>query len=276
MDAFRKTLCHETLDKALIAAALTLPSEIEIGNRMDRIDVDGIHHARQFVMYELARTLQKDFRRIYDTHREPEGYRIDPDSIARRSLKNLALAYLGRLEVQETIGIAFRQFSEADNMTDEIAALGVLSHMESEQRTIALEQFYEKWQSDPLVLDKWFAIQAASYRPDTLTVVKKLTRHPAFSIKNPNKVRALISTLGNANPWHFHAKDGSGYAFMADQVLTLNGLNPQIAARLAGAFNQWKKYDSHRQEQMKDQLERILRTPDLSREVYEIVSKTLA
>jgi aminopeptidase N len=276
MDAFRKTLCHETLDKALIAAALTLPSEIEIGNRMDRIDVDGIHHARQFVMYELARTLQKDFRRIYDTHREPEGYRIDPDSIARRSLKNLALAYLGRLEVQETIGIAFRQFSEADNMTDEIAALGVLSHMESEQRTIALEQFYEKWQSDPLVLDKWFAIQAASSRPDTLTVVKKLTRHPAFSIKNPNKVRALINTLGNANPWHFHAKDGSGYAFMADQVLTLNGLNPQIAARLAGAFNQWKKYDSHRQEQMKDQLERILRTPDLSREVYEIVSKTLA
>jgi aminopeptidase N len=276
IDAFRKTLCHETLDKALIAAALTLPSEIEIGHQMDVIDVDGIHHARQFVMYQLAQALQEDFRRMYDTHREPEIYRIDPASIARRSLKNLALAYLGRLEMEDTTELAFRQLSQARNMTDEIAALGVLSHVDSEQRTTALERFYEKWQSEPLVLDKWFAIQAASHRPDTLSVVRELTSHPAFSIKNPNKVRSLIGTLSNANPWHFHAKDGSGYTFVTDQVLTLNDLNPQMAARLAGAFNQWKKYDPQRQERIKAELERILHTPHLSREVYEIVSKTLA
>lgn len=275
IDAFRKTMCTQDLDKALIAEALTLPSEGEIGNMMAEIDVDGVHHARRFVLLQLARVLYDDFQTIYAANQDDGPYRIDSASIARRKLKNLALSYLGRLETTETTAQAVMQLSGARNMTDEIAALGVLVNIDAPQRAAALERFYEKWQADILVLDKWFALQAASERPDTLAEVKKLMTHPAFSIKNPNKVRAVIGTFGNLNPWNFHAKDGSGYKFLADRILTLNRLNPQIASRMAGIFNLWKRYDPGRQQLMKVQLERMIRTPDLSRDVYEIVSKAL-
>ncbi len=203
-------------------------------------------------------------------------FKDDSESIARRRLKNMALAYLGHLRSPAITAFIFEQFEAAHNMTDSIAALRILASIDCEERHRALDQFYAKWQTDILVLDKWFAVQAASQLPYTLARVRSLMNHSAFSMKNPNKVRALIGVFGHQNHWHFHLYNGSGYKFIADQVLKLDPANPMIAARLVAAFNRWRQYDAKRQEKMRAQLERIVNTQGLSADVYEIVSKTLA
>jgi aminopeptidase N len=161
-------------------------------------------------------------------------------------------------------------------MTDVSAALHCLANSEAPEREEALEAFYRKWQHDPLVMDKWFTLQATSKRPDTLEQVKRLMDHPAFNIKNPNKVRALIGAFCHGNPARFHDRSGAGYVFHGDQVLALDSLNPQVAARLLGAATRWRKYDEERQKMMRAQLERIVAAPGISRDVYEIASKSLA
>lgn len=196
--------------------------------------------------------------------------------MGRRSLKNTALAYIGQLETPEAVRHVYTQFEDARNMTDEMAALGILSHIPCEERAQALERFYTKWRSDVLVLDKWFTIQAAAQLPETPEVVRSLLAHPAFSIKNPNKVRALIGAFCSLNPWCFHSPTGEGYALLADQVIALDSFNPMIASRMVGMFNHWKKYEPVRRDLMKAQLERLMALPELSSNVYEIVSKALA
>jgi aminopeptidase N len=181
-----------------------------------------------------------------------------------------------QLDTPEVHTLAMSQFREADNMTDVMAALGCLVNAQCPQRDEALAAFEEKWRHDPLVMDKWFSVQAVSRLPGTLERVKGLMEHPAFSIRNPNKVRSLVGVFCSANLIGFHAADGSGYQFLTDQVLTLDGLNPQIAARMLRIMSRWRRYDDGRQALMKSQFERVLAKPEVSRDLFEIASKSLA
>jgi aminopeptidase N len=176
---------------------------------------------------------------------------------------------------REACDLVFEQFKSADNMTDAMAALLVLADFDCGERRKALESFYTRWKDEPLVVDKWLRAQATSRLPDTLDEVKRLTTHPAFSIRNPNKVYALIGAFAMANHVRFHAADGSGYDFVAEQVIALDRLNPQVAARIARAFDRWKKFDPARQARARDALERVRAAAGLSRDVGEIVSKAL-
>jgi aminopeptidase N len=170
--------------------------------------------------------------------------------------------------------LCVKQFDEADNMTDAIAALAALANTECEQRQPALDRFYTKWMNEPLVTDKWLAVQASSRLPATLEKVKQLTTHPAFDIRNPNKVYSLIRTVG-ANHVRFHAADGSGYAFLAGQILALDGQNAQIAARIARCFDRWKKFDAIRRQHARQALEQIRDHPGLSKDTTEVVTRAL-
>lgn len=275
IQAFKKTLRSKSIDKALIAEALSLPTETEIGDKMDMIDVDGIHFAREFMLNRISETLESDFRAVIEENRENGSYRIDPLSIAGRKLKNLALSYLSRTQVNNIDAFIYEEFQNAGNMTDEVSSLSILVNMDTGFSQKAVDAFYDKWQSDTLVLDKWFSIQAASNRPGTLENVKKLTKHPQFSIKNPNKVRSLIGMFCQGNPWNFHQKDGEGYRFLSETIISLNQINPNIAARMASLFNKWKRYDSDRQVLMKKELEKISQTENLAKGVYEIVTRSL-
>jgi len=270
--AVKKTLTHPTLDKALIAQALTLPSETELGDRMVEIDVDGIHAAREFVANTLADTLEESWHAVYGACADDGPYLLDQEPMARRRLKNLCLAYLARVEKPAFI---FDAFTSATNMTDGLAALTVLAGIDATESDEAVGQFYASWKDDTLVLDKWFTAQALSHRPGTLERVSTLMGHPGFDIKNPNKVRSLIGAFCQANPWHFHRQDGKGYDLLADSVIALNTINPSIAARMASGFNRWKRYDTKRQALMKARLERIKTTENLANGVFEIVSKAL-
>jgi len=280
IDAVRTTLEDKNADKALIALTLTPPSETELAIRMaedgETVRVEAIHQLRRWVIRTLARKLKDLFMQTYRENCLKGVFRADSESIARRRLKNMALAYLGHLQYPAMAAFIFKQFETANNMTDSMAALNILAGIDCEERPLALAMFYETWQADPLVLDKWFAVQAASQLSHTLARVRSLMQHPAFSMKNPNKVRALIGVFGHQNHWNFHLHNGSGYTFIADQVLKLDSANPQIAARLVSVFNRWRQYDAKRQEKMHAQLERIVNTRGLSADVYEIVSKTLA
>ncbi len=193
--------------------------------------------------------------------------------MARRSLKNTCLSYL--LETPRGEALAVAQLDASDNMTDSLAAIQGLVWHGSAVATRALAAFEDRWGEDALVMDKWFTMQAVVPGRETLDTVCKLMEHPAFSITNPNKVRALISVFAMLNPTGFHAADGAGYAFVADRVIELDSLNPQIAARLAAAFNRWKRYDEGRKALMNEALARVAKKEDLSRDVAEIVNNAL-
>jgi aminopeptidase N len=171
--------------------------------------------------------------------------------------------------------LTLKQFDAGNNMTDTMAALGALANTDCPERTDALERFYRKWQEQPLVVDKWLAVQATSRLPSTLAEVKRLTAHPAFDPKNPNKVYALIRAFGG-NQVRFHAADGRGYGFLAEQIIALDPLNPQVAARLARTFDRWRKFDAQRQAHAAAALQRIRGTEGLSKDTFEVVSKSLA
>ncbi len=273
--AIGKTLRDKRLDKALIAEALMLPSEGYVGLQIDNIDPDRVHRARQDLRTALAGDLRTTFLDIYKANQSNLPYSNDPESVGRRSLKNVCLDYLLRLDSAESREIGMTQFRQSDNMTDSIAALRVLSNVDCEEREIALADFYRHWQGDVLVLDKWFTIQAVSHLPSTLATIESLLGHPAFDIRNPNKVRALIGVFCHGNPVRFHAPDGSGYRFLSDKVLQIDRLNPQLAARLVGAFNRWKQFESGRAKLMHGELERVLASEKLSKDTYEVASKAV-
>ncbi|MEJ2423168.1 MAG: aminopeptidase N C-terminal domain-containing protein, partial [Candidatus Thiodiazotropha sp.] len=273
--AFRQVLSDTESDQALLSELLTLPSESSIGDQLAEVAVDGIHHARRWLKQALAQALREDFLRVYRDNLMP-GYEISSEAIARRRLKNLSLGYLMSLEQPEIDRIALDQFESAGNMTDVMAALVNLVNRDIPERSQALEQFEQKWSQDPLVMDKWFAVQAGSQLPGTLDRVKSLMNHAAFSLRNPNKVRSLIGAFCAGNPAAFHNADGSGYRFLADQVIALDGMNPQIAARLLRMMSRWRRYDERRQALMRQEFERVLAQKDISRDVFEIASKSLA
>ncbi len=274
--AFARVLADTSLDPAMAAETLSLPSETYLGQQMEVVDVEAIHAIRTFVRRTLAVRLRPVLLDTYLTSRDPGPFSITPQAMGRRSLKNLCLGYLMAEDTLESRTLCSAQLEEAGNMTDAIAALSLLADCDCPERRPALDTFYGKWRDDPLVLDKWFTIQATSQLPGTLTEVQELLDHPAFSIRNPNRVRSVVGAFSHGNPVRFHAGDGAGYAFLADQVLHLDPLNPQVAARLLGALSRWRRYDSRRQNLMRDQLKRVAETAHLSKDVYEVASKSLA
>ena len=274
-EAFATTLADPALDAAFCAQALSLPSETYLAEQMAVIDVDSIHAVREFLRAALGERLGDDWARTYRTLQSDGPYRFDPAEIGRRTLKNLALAYLLAAGGANGREWCLAQFQGADNMTDVVAALGLLAESDLPARDQAFADFYAKWRDDALVVDKWFALQAMAQRPDAIDVVAGLLSHEAFTLANPNRVRALIGAFAQGNPTGFHRADGAGYAFVADHVLLLDPRNPQVAARLAQTFGRWRRHDLPRQALMRSQLERILAAPNLSRDVYEIASKSL-
>jgi aminopeptidase N len=242
---------------------------------MTRVDVDAIHNAREELRRKIASQLKGLWLQVYREQRLDRPYDPNPEDAASRKLKNSALSYLMSLPDPEMRSLGVSQFEAADNMSDSITALACLNDIEGPERERAFDQFYLRWKDDHLVLDKWFALRASSSLPGTLSDVRKLMDHPAFSIRNPNKVRSLIGAFCAGNQLRFHAADGGGYEFLADQVIVLDELNPQVAARLLAPLGQWRRFDSDRQGLIQGQLARVLAKLGLSRDVYEIASKSL-
>jgi aminopeptidase N len=273
VNAFRGILTDHKADPALLAEAMMLPAEDYLADQMKVVDVDGIHAARNFIKKGLADQLESFLESRYDELNDRQAYQKSAKAMARRSLKNTCLSYLCETGRGEALAVA--QLESSDNMTDTLAALKGLILMGSPAALTALVQFERKWKTDALVMDKWFSLQAMKPGGETLNTVRELMNHPAFSIQNPNKVRSHIGVFSMLNPTAFHAADGSGYAFHADRVIELDGLNPQIAARMASAFNRWKRYDEKRKTLMKSELQRIASVNNLSSDVSEIVNATL-
>lgn len=273
--AIETLIADQQLDLQLLTEMLTLPKLAFLIELMKVADIEALHHAREFVKTELMKKLKKNFLQTYQFYQSNQPFHFNAKAIGERSLKNLCLAYLMQLDEAEIRELCIKQFQQADNMTDEIGALAALNNSKSKEREQALQQFYHKWQNDDLVINKWFSLQALSNLPNTLNKVKKLLKHPAFSYKNPNKVRALIGSFCQGNYINFHNISGSGYKFLGDQVLKIDKLNSQLSARIVEPLTHWRKFDKKRQKLMKDQLKRISKTPKLSRDVYELVTKSL-
>jgi aminopeptidase N len=279
VEACRTLLADDSLDQAMVAEMLSLPGEAYLTEISALADVEAIHAAREFARQQLSDALFDLLWQRYQRNREvsrASAYVAEAEHFARRSLQNIALSYLMLSGKTEVLAACLEQFENADNMTERLTALAVLvnSSFETEKAT-ALNSFADFFKDNPLVMDQWFSVQAACSLPGSLQRVEQLMQHPAFTLKNPNKVRALIGAFAGQNLLGFHQADGSGYRFLADQVITLNALNPQIASRLLAPLTRWAKYGSARQAQMKEQLQRILDSGELSSDVYEVVSKSL-
>ncbi len=277
IDAFARTLTDPRLDAAFRAEAISLPSEGYLADQMDIADPEAVFAAREEARRAIAAARGDRLIETYEANREDGPYRIDPQSMGRRALKNAALAYLALPGGDPRgLGLALAQYRAGGNMTDVLAALALLADRPEPEREAAFADFYERWRDEALVIDKWFALQAMSHLPDTIDRVRKLLDHPAFTYGTPNRVYALIASFGTDNPVRFHAENGSGYRFLADQVLILDPRNPQVASRLLIPLGRWQKQAKARQERMKAELQRILAAPQLSKQTYEIASKGLA
>ena len=274
--AQRALLADDTLDPAFRELALILPSETIIAERMAQVDPQAIHAARQFMRRTIAATLKPELLAQYHANQTPGEYSPDALSAGKRALKNLALSYLLIAPEAAELDLARLQFDNAGNMTDRAAALAALIHSGSQPHAqAALSSFYADFENEALVVDKWFAMQAAAPTTD-VQAVRQLMTHPAFTLKNPNRARSLIFNFTNGNPSQFHAADGSGYAFWAEQVIALDALNPQVAARLARSMDRWRRYVPALQSHMRDALEQVAGQASLSNDVMEVVSKALA
>jgi aminopeptidase N len=274
-EAFGRVLRDGLKDPAFAAEALALPLEIDIAERLAVIDPDAVHLVRLAMRRFLAQRLKAVLWETYSACTVVGSYAPDAVSAGRRSLRNLCLAYLMELDDAESRRVCVAQLEHADNMTDGLAALTALANCDCPQRNPALEQFYEKWQNEPLVVDKWLGVEAASCLPDTLARVKELTCHPAFTLKNPNKVYALLGSFA-ANQVNFHKGDGAGYSFMGEQIRVLDPINPQLAARMVRNFEHWKRFDTKRQALMRSVLEQTAAIHGISKESAEVLSKVLA
>ncbi len=274
IDALRKLLRDSTLDPAFRDLVLTLPSEATLSEEVQLIDPQAIHRARRALRRHIARQLKHDLIDTYHSHRVGGTYRPDPDQAGRRALRNTALAYLAELHEDVAHQLIREQLDTAGNMTDRIAALAAMVHHAVPGADAALQAFYEDFDDDPLVIDKWFSLQATAPMM-TVAGVRKLMHHPAFTLKNPNRARSLLFAFCNSNPAQFHAADGSGHAFWAEQVIALDALNPQVAARLARSLDRWRKYAPVQQASMKAALDTVAASGKLSNDVAEVIGKAL-
>ena len=280
LHALRSLIEDESLDQAMVAEMLSLPGAAYLSELSEVADIDAIHAAREFARAQIGEALFAPLWRRYQANREVSRhspYVAEESHFARRALQNIALSYLMLGNDPEVLAACVDQFDNSDNMTERLTALAVLVNSPFEaERGRALQMFAEHFKDNPLVMDQWFSVQAGSPLPGGLARVRALMEHPAFTLKNPNKVRALIGAFAGQNLVNFHAADGSGYRFLADLVIELNGFNPQIASRQLAPLTRWRKYDAARQALMKAELERIRGSGGLSSDVFEVVSKSLA
>lgn len=276
VNAYQGLLQREDLDHAMLAKMLILPSISYIAETQAEIDIHAIDQARMYVQTVLADALAENLASLYNRLNVEQGYLPEPTQMAQRGLKNAALNYLLKSTNSDYKALAVKQFENNDNMTDSMAALASLVNsahkLEAES---ALTAFYKKWQAEPLVVNQWLAVQAGSAEYGSIENIRQLLSHEAFDIKNPNKVRSVIGTFAGQSLVNFHAKDGSGYQLLADNIILLNTLNPQIASRLVAPLSKWRRYVDHQGQQMKAQLQRIMAQESLSKDVYEVVSKSL-
>jgi len=266
----------EKADPALLALALTPPETAYLAGLVETIDVDALAAVREFVEHAIGEAVRPAFERAYERHRPRAPYEPSPEQIGARMLRNVCLRYLVASGDAAARRLAVAQYDGADNMTDAVAALAAVNHSRAREREALFARFEAKWRDEPLVLDKWFALQASSLREDTLTRVRALLAHPKFDARNPNRVRALVGTFARRNWPAFHRVDGSGYAFVAEQVLAFDRRNPQLAAALALAFNQWRRFAEPRRALQRTALAGIARASELSADVAEIVERNLA
>lgn len=272
--AMGRVVQDQEIDASFKALLLTLPSEEYVSEQMSVVDIDAIHAAREKLRRAIGEAHQDGFTHIYDATKQSGPFSNTPEAAGQRALRNSALAYLGAADEKTAPARLKDHFDAADNMTDSVAALRLLADVTAPEHDRAFDIFLAKWKSNAQVMDKWLALQAMSRRADTLMQVRALLDHPVFNIKNPNKVRALVGAFCSANPLRFHAADGSGYDFLAEMVVKLDKINPQVAARLMGPLGQWRRFDEDRQRKMRSALKAILDSGELSRDVFEIASKS--
>lgn len=276
VELFKQILSNKNNDETFISQALILPTESYLIEHMPIADVDAIHTAREFMKIELAKQLRSLFLERYQNSIPTQAYYYNAKNIGPRKIKNIALSYLMLLNEVDIRTLCLQQFNDSDNMSDVMGALQALIDIPCGERDTALTRFYEKWQKEDLVVDKWYALQAMSSLPNALETVKELMQHPSFNVQNPNRARALIGSFCACNHIHFHSADGAGYEFLTEQILKIDNFNPQLAARLIEPLTRMRKFDSQRQNLMRKQLEKIATIPTLSKDLYEIVTKTLA
>ena len=272
--AVRETLADQQLDHAFVGEAVILPSEAFVGDHLATVDPDAVAAAREALRAALASELEDAWRAAYAST-AANRYEYSAAACGARRLRSVALSYLMASGAPDAPALAMRQYDEADNMTDRLGALTVLANSDAPERQGALAAFYDRYRADPLVLDKWFAAQARSTRPDAIDTVEALARHPDFSLTNPNRLRALVGAFA-ANQRAFHHPSGRGYRFLADTILEVDKLNPQTAAGLVPPLGRWRRFGPERQALMQAELQRIVGTSGLSKEVFEQASKSLA
>jgi aminopeptidase N len=274
-DAMGHLLRDTSLDAAYRDLVLTLPSEVMLAEQVDVIDPEDIHNARCALRNYLSRVLHDDLIAAYNANQQPEPYSPDAISAGRRALRNNALGYLAELNDSAVHTLIQDQLAQASSMTDRLAALSIMNVHQVPGIRDALHSFYSDFEQEALVIDKWFSLQASAPGTDT-KAIRKLMQHPAFSMTNPNRARSLIFVFCNSNAAQFHATDGSGHDFWAEQVIALDKINPQVAARLARSMDRWRKFTPVLQASMKAALEKIARTPKLSNDVAEVIGKALS
>ncbi len=273
---FAKLIIKPDLDKAMLAQMLTLPSLGFLIEQQSPAQIHALYSARSYVKQALAKSLHELFHKVYMQLRNSGAYSPASDAMAQRSLKNLCLQYMLESGEAQYLPIAIAQFDQANNMTDQSAALSAIvnSQFQEDAKTV-LAQFYQQWKSEPLVVNLWLAIQAGSDRLQGIEAIDALMSHEAFDVKNPNKVRSVVGVFAGQNLRHFHASNGLGYQWLADRIIELDALNPQIASRLLGPLTKWKRLAPENSLQMKAALEKIQNKGSLSKDVYEVVSKSL-
>ncbi|MFO7831320.1 MAG: DUF3458 domain-containing protein, partial [Desulfuromonadaceae bacterium] len=279
IEAWRAVLQDHSSDPALRALILTLPTQGHLAEHLvqrgEKVDPDAVHRAHSDTKKLLAQSLTHEFKDCYRRCLDNGTYQLTQAAMGQRSLKNVALSYLAILEDAEAQEWLWQQYVNASNMTDLSAALALLAHEDSPRRNQALEEFYTRWCEDSLVVDKWLALQARANRKDCLEQVKELMEQKCFSLRNPNRVRALIGTFTQANMVHFHAADGSGYIFLREQIEALDQFNPQISASLVTPLLRWPIYEPERSAMMRAELDHLGRNPHISADLYEMVTHGL-
>ena len=274
-EALSHAMQSENTDRSLLAEILILPSENDVEEHVDLIDMQIITQACNRMQLLVAKNLESHLIETYQACLKRCEYQYTAEEMARRRLQNICLQLLTALQKDEYLKLAFKQYKQATNMTEQVGAMNALLHYECDEREQALSNFEKQWQHDSLVMNKWFAFHAKSKIPNALENVKQLMQHPAFTLQNPNKVRALIGVFSSQNSYAFHQPDGSGYEFLARQVIALNDFNPQVASRMVRALMRWQKFAQPYKSHMQKQLEHIAKHKNLSKDVYEIVSKSL-
>jgi aminopeptidase N len=275
-EALGRALTDQSAEPAFTALLLSLPSESDLAVIAAPADPAAIHAARSALRARMALHLGDQLRRLHLTLQDGGEFSPDAASAGRRALRNAALGLLAADPTAQNVDRASLHFGGAGNMTDAMGALSALVQIGGEPAEQALADFYQRWRDEPLVIDKWFAVQASDPTEGALGRVLGLTAHPAFDARNPNRLRALVSTFASSNPARFHDPSGAGYRFLADQILAVDAFNPNVAARLIDPLGQWARYRPELGTLMRAELERIRASPGLSKNVYELASKALA